>query len=106
MSSRLWSRGWRTRLPAPNQNPGWSWAGATQHHLIDPRTGRPARTDVVQATVIARSARAAETFAKTAVIVGSEPAARRLDRADILGQILVTEPGDVLVTPATLALLA
>jgi thiamine biosynthesis lipoprotein len=84
----------------------WSRAGATEHHLIDPRTGRPARTDVAQATVIARSARAAEAFAKTAVIVGSEPAARRLDRPDILGQILVTEPGDVLVTPATLAFLA
>ena len=81
-------------------------AGTTAHHLIDPRTGRPARTDVAQATVIARSARAAEAFAKTAVIIGSEAAARRLDRPDVLGQVLVTESGEVLVTPSTLAFLA
>ncbi|MGZ8514097.1 MAG: FAD:protein FMN transferase [Candidatus Limnocylindrales bacterium] len=84
----------------------WTRAGTTAHHLIDPRTGRPARTDVAQATVIARSARAAEAFAKTAVIIGSGAAAQRLDRADVLGQILVTESGEVLVTPATLAFLA
>jgi thiamine biosynthesis lipoprotein len=84
----------------------WTEGGRTRHHLIDPRTGRSARTDVVQATVIARTTRAAEAFAKTAVIVGSEAAARRLDRADVLGQILVTEKGDLLATPATLAFVA
>ena len=84
----------------------WTRAGRTGHHLIDPRTGRPARTDVVQATVIGRTARAAEAFAKTAVIVGSKAAAAHLDRPEVLGQILVTESGDVLVTPATLEFLA
>ncbi|HEX7951045.1 MAG TPA: FAD:protein FMN transferase [Candidatus Limnocylindrales bacterium] len=84
----------------------WTRRGTTTHHLIDPRTGRPARTDVVQATVVARSARVAEAFAKTAVIVGSAAAAERLDRPQVLGQILVTATGDVLVTPATLRLLA
>jgi thiamine biosynthesis lipoprotein len=84
----------------------WSGDGRTRHHLIDPRTGRPALTDVVQATVIARTARAAEAFAKTAVIVGSEAAARQLDRHDVLGQILVTEMGDILASPATMAFVA
>jgi len=84
----------------------WAGVGRTRHHLIDPRTGRSARTDVVQATVIARTARVAEAFAKTAVIVGSEAAARRLDRPDVLGLILITETGDVMVTPATLAFVA
>jgi thiamine biosynthesis lipoprotein len=83
----------------------WNLAEGTAHHLIDPRTGQPARTDVVQATVIARSARVAEAFAKTAVIVGSEAAARRLDRREVLGQILLTDRGDVLVTPATMEFL-
>ena len=31
----------------------WSAGGSTLHHLIDPRTGRPSASDVVQATVIA-----------------------------------------------------
>jgi thiamine biosynthesis lipoprotein len=84
----------------------WTQAGTTRHHLIDPRTGRPASTDVVQATVIGHTARAAEAYAKTAVIVGSEAAAEQLDRPDVLGQILVTETGDVLVTPPTLEFIA
>ena len=36
----------------------WTVDGRPRHHLIDPRTGRPAVTDVVQATVIAGSAAA------------------------------------------------
>jgi thiamine biosynthesis lipoprotein len=84
----------------------WSGGGRMRHHLIDPRTGRPAETDIVQATVIARTARAAEAFAKTAVIVGSEAALHRLDRSDVLGQMLVTEGGAVLVTPSTLEYLS
>ena len=63
----------------------WTIDGRSSHHLIDPRTGRPARTDLVQATVLAGSAREAEAIAKTAVIVGSEAALGRLDRPGILG---------------------
>lgn len=84
----------------------WTSAGMARHHLIDPRTVQPARTDVIQATVIGRTASAAEAFAKTAVIVGSAAAEARLDRPDVFGQILLTEPGDVLMTPSTIAYLA
>jgi thiamine biosynthesis lipoprotein len=84
----------------------WVRASGTQHHLIDRRTARPARTDVVQATVIGRTASAAEAYAKTAVIVGSEAATSRLDRPEVLGQILVTESGNVLMTAATVEYLA
>ena len=58
---------------------------ATAHHLIDPATWRPAETDVVQATVLADSARAAEAFAKTAVLAGSDRAPALLDRPGVLG---------------------
>ena len=104
--------GHRTRRPVRRRHrraprcTGGRWADMTRHHLIDPRTRRPAATDVVQATVIARTARAAEAFAKTAVIVGSDEAAGHLDRPDVLGQVLLTDAGNVLVTPATLEYLA
>jgi thiamine biosynthesis lipoprotein len=52
----------------------WVHDGRVSHHLIDPRTGRPAVTDVVQATVLADSAGAAEIAAKSIVIAGSDPA--------------------------------
>jgi thiamine biosynthesis lipoprotein len=40
------------------------------HHLLDPRTGRPAYTGVVQATALAPTAAEAETLAKAAVLSG------------------------------------
>jgi len=50
----------------------WRRAGRWQHHLIDPRTGRPAESDLVQVTVVAPSAVQADVYAKTALILGRE----------------------------------
>jgi thiamine biosynthesis lipoprotein len=84
------------------------WAGpdGERHHLIDPRTGRPAATDVIQATVLAGSARAAEAWAKTAVVLGLVAALDVLDRAPILGAILLASDGRVLAVPRTTRWLA
>lgn len=78
------------------------WAGpdGDRHHLIDPRSGRSAVTDVVQATVLARSSAEAEAFAKAVVILGSEDALLLLDGPGQGGAIFLTEHGDVLATPA------
>lgn len=42
------------------------------HHLLDPRTGRPAATDLAAVTVIGPSAAWAEVHAKVALLHGSE----------------------------------
>ena len=80
----------------------WNRGDRPAHHLIDPRTGQPADTDVVQATVIARSAREAEAHAKTAVILGSTDGLAALDRPSIDGALLLTDRGDLLMLPRTL----
>ncbi len=80
--------------------------GPDAHHLIDPRTGRPAATDVVQATVLASGAAAAEAFAKSAVILGSSAGLDFLDRAGVAGAILLLEDGRALALPRTAAFLA
>jgi thiamine biosynthesis lipoprotein len=49
----------------------WLKGGVWQHHLIDPRTGRPAVTDVLTATVVAPTVIQAEMAAKTSLILGS-----------------------------------
>lgn len=63
----------------------WTRDGREHHHLIDPRTGAPADTPLLRATVVAASAAEAEVLAK-AVFLGDEEAARRtpcvLVRAD------------------------
>lgn len=51
----------------------WTRNGHTQHHLIDPRTGRPALTDVLTATVVAEDMIEAEAWAKAAIIGGRLP---------------------------------
>jgi thiamine biosynthesis lipoprotein len=80
----------------------WLHDGRVAHHLIDPRTGTPARTDVVQATVLAGTAREAEALAKTAVILGSDVALDALDRPGVEGAILLTDRDELLLTPTTM----
>jgi thiamine biosynthesis lipoprotein len=49
-----------------------SWNGG--HHLIDPRTGLPARSDLSEVSVLATSATDAEIYAKAALLLGSRDA--------------------------------
>jgi thiamine biosynthesis lipoprotein len=79
----------------------WVRAGQVAHHLIDPRTGWSATTDVVQATVLARTAREAEALAKTAVILGASAALEMLDRPDVHGGILLTDRHELFILPST-----
>ncbi len=84
----------------------WNVAGRDRHHIIDPRTGRPAVTDVIQATVVAGSALRAEALAKAAVISGSVAGLALLERARVVGAVVLTERGETLALPQTLSLLA
>ncbi len=52
--------------------------GEGLHHLIDPRTGAPAKSDLVEVSVLAPSATEAETLAKAALLLGAERAPRFL----------------------------
>jgi thiamine biosynthesis lipoprotein len=58
-----------------------SWLDADAqpaHHLLDPSTGRPAYTGVVQATALAPTGAQAEVLAKAAVLSGPDGAAQWL----------------------------
>jgi thiamine biosynthesis lipoprotein len=48
--------------------------GHPAHHLLDPRTGRPAFTGIVQATALAPTAAQAEVLTKAALLSGPERA--------------------------------
>jgi thiamine biosynthesis lipoprotein len=52
------------------------WEGG--HHLIDPRTGAPAESDLLQVTAVAPTALLAEVRAKAALLSGSAGAQRHL----------------------------
>jgi FAD:protein FMN transferase len=50
----------------------WLRAGVEQHHLIDPRSGRPAMTPWDEVTVCGASCLAADVAAKAAFVLGDE----------------------------------
>ncbi len=76
----------------------WEHDGGYAHHLIDPRTGRPAWTGVVQATALAPTAGEAETLAKTALLSGPERGLELLGRH---GGALITDERELLAaTPS------
>ena len=83
-SGAVATSGLRTRL--------WRHDGGFAHHLIDPATGRPAWTGVVQATAVADTALGAETLAKAALLSGPH-VGRRLLRPG--GGVLVLDDGTV-----------
>ncbi len=76
-----------------------SWlddSGRPAHHLLDPASGRPAFTGVVQVTAIAPSALDAETRAKAALLSGPTAAPRWLPHGGLIvyddGSHRVIEP--------------
>lgn len=66
--------------------------GAERHHLVDPATLRPCRTDVVSCTVVAGTAAWAEGFAKVGFVRAPDAARALWERHD-LAAMVVTEDG-------------
>jgi thiamine biosynthesis lipoprotein len=54
-----------------------SWEGG--HHLIDPRTGLPAKSDLSEVSVLASTSADAEIYTKVALLLGSRDAPRWLE---------------------------
>ena len=64
-----------------------SWCnpdGHLAHHLLDPRTGRPAFTGIVQVTAVAPIAAAAEVLSKAAILSGPDAAKRWLPAGGVI----------------------
>lgn len=77
----------------------WSQAGHVRHHIIDPRSGEPAETEWLSATVIAPRADLAEAYAK-AFLIGDEASRRRLlVQRPRLGVITVAADGRLVASP-------
>ena len=70
----------------------WRRNGQEQHHLIDPRTGEPSRSDLLRATVVASDAIEAEIAAKSLFLAGADRAVEEADTAGIPA-VLVTGDG-------------
>jgi len=71
----------------------WLHHGQPAHHLIDPRTGAPAQTNILSATVVAPRLPDAEIHAKTAVILGEQAGLAYLNRLSGISALLVLADG-------------
>jgi len=74
----------------------WQCGDEILHHVIDPRTGAPAKTDVLTATVIGPSALDAEVAAKVVLILGAFAGLDWIDSRPQLAALVVREGGAVL----------
>jgi FAD:protein FMN transferase len=73
----------------------WKRAGKEQHHIIDPRIGAPAITDVWTVTVIAPSALTADVAAKRVLVEGSEKGLAWIESEPTLAALVVCEGGHI-----------
>ncbi|MCA9980300.1 MAG: FAD:protein FMN transferase [Anaerolineales bacterium] len=62
--------------------------GRSAHHIIDPRTGQPANTDLLTVTVWHRSAIVAETWATAVLVAGKKEGLGRLAVYDIAAMLI------------------
>ena len=72
----------------------WLRHGRTMHHLIDPRTGEPGRSDLHTVTVVGPSAVRTEVAAKVALILGRREGTHYLEERRLAG-LLVGHDGSI-----------
>jgi thiamine biosynthesis lipoprotein len=76
----------------------WMHGGRMAHHIIDPRSGQPALTDVMTVTVVAPTVMEAEAAAKAALILGSEEGLAWIQESTSMAGLFVLDDGQVLAS--------
>jgi FAD:protein FMN transferase len=74
----------------------WRTPVGDAHHLIDPRTGSPAETDLLRVTVVGRTAVDAEVLAKWLFFAGAEEAAVEADELGVPAVLTLLDSTTVL----------
>lgn len=73
--------------------------GIRYHHIIDPRTGKPAESGVVSSTIVSADGTLADALSTALYIMGAEKAAAFWrERTDLFDFVLETEDGTLYVT--------
>ncbi len=77
----------------------WQQHGLPRHHIIDPRTGEPASTDLLSVTVVAPTLTEAEAAARSVLVLGRRAGLRWLALRPHLAALLQHETGGASATP-------
>ncbi len=76
----------------------WTQNAQPRHHIIDPRSGQPAQTDLLTVTIVAPSVMEAEAAAKAVFILGSYAGLEWLAQYPEMAALLVLQDGRWLFT--------
>ncbi len=76
---------------------GFNFGGVRYHHILDPKTGWPAQSDLVSASFVMDSSMTADALATACIVIGSE---KSLELARSLGldAMFIKDDGTVLFT--------
>lgn len=71
--------------------------GIIYHHILDPYTGMPVRSDIIGATIVTESSMTGDALSTIALLAGSERAAGLLEQAHgFIGALLILENGELM----------
>ena len=73
--------------------------GTVYWHIMDPRTGRPARSGLLSATIAAEDGTLCDALSTALFVMGEEEAVDFWRARQDFGMVLITEDGRLLVTP-------
>lgn len=74
--------------------------GVRYHHIIDPATGRPARSGLVSVTVVGADSARADALCTALFVMGARRAREFLERHGDVMAVLVTDGKKVMITPS------
>ncbi len=76
---------------------GFNFGGVRYHHILDPKTGWPAKSDLISATFVTDSSMTADALATACIVLGSEKALE-LAASQGLDAMFIRQDGTVLFT--------
>jgi len=71
--------------------------GVTYHHILDPKTGMSAQSDLISATIVGDSSMDADAFATACIVLGKEKALAMLAENGLDG-LLIDTTGQIVTT--------
>ena len=72
--------------------------GETYWHILDPKTGKPARSGLASATVIGRDGAVCDALSTAVFVMGADKAGELWRQKKDIDLILVTDSGEILIT--------
>lgn len=72
--------------------------GETYWHILDPETGKPARSGIASATIIGKDGAVCDALSTAVFVMGADKAAELWRQRQDIEMILVTDSGEILIT--------